>query len=516
MPKTQLQNQDALQTPLYKATKRLHALEKIWNSKQDEDRRKQACKRLEYYRGNSTKYIPSMPSEPDWHKAAKPHFNPGLTKKAVDTLSYLYSDEPQRTVGEGQEDAWKQSLWDFGSGLTNTLKKADGKIRLLGQVGLLIHYTPNPDLPRDQWPAVHDPAEAGADLEIITPDRCAVLPNAWNSRFADAVIYKIGKIRIYDNQAQKYVTKSLFGYWDNQVYMAVVNKGAAGIASFKPVESPGPAGELGLVHPHPYGTIPIAWLREEDPDPDSFWAPMWGGPDLLSNLTSVAQLWTEYLWTSMLQRGQPYSTGDAKVEGSLAPDSILKITGEGVNFGIASNGANLSGIQKALETTLEVLANVMGLPSRSFKIDDTAYRSGVAIHLSRAELADDRNARINKAQKWEKDIHTLAERVLEPHKGSATPSGYVSTSYPDIDDETPDQLLNRVKSEVQDLGIMSLVEARLALHPGETREAAEAAVREAQGQEAEADVVDDPTPPPNLRASTQEEEPMVNPEQDEE
>lgn len=418
---------------------RLQLLQRQWWH--DAKRRDKAAERLKYYKGEQISEIRPMPDEPPSHFVRKPKFAPNIAKLAIHQLSYLWNQEPIRTSED--QDKWREILWERG-GMQATfsaqMQRIDRFTRLLGHVNVLPFV-----IEVDGKPCL--------EASIFTPDRFCVLQDRRNPYKAVAALYKIGAISRQ---------KDLFLYLDDE-WVAYVEAPKVGTFTFQ-------TGANGVrqIQKHGLDRSPVVEIREEK-DPECYYGLPYMGEDLCKNLRTVNEMWTEYLYTAKLQRGQPVAKGG--FDGALACDSVIQLEPiPDSDFDIISNKANLSGIKTALVTALEILAKTMNLPSRTFRLDDRAAKSGLAIHLDRHELEDDRKAREPKASNWEYRLHIAYARVWKAATGEDL--SVVSTRFQQLrPTETADLLLRRVDLELQ-RGLMDAVEAKVALHPNLTMEKA--------------------------------------------
>lgn len=482
-------------TPVERSQQRLERLRRVRDSEEDRTRRADAALRLRYYHGESEGLVERMPHEDDDSWRVRPKFVPNILAHALGELSRLWAECPTRSVesetqrpadaesepGETAEDAaegrWRDVLWTYGTGLDGTMREAQPLARLLGAMHVLVQYTPSLSAPRDPAAVLagvepeldEDEARPGLELVPILPDRTVVLPHDHDPRHALAVMYLARQyIRTGDGVTGSTTrTVTVWHYWDAE-HWAVLEDDGTSTGSLRAVPQENPdTGEMIEWHPHPYGRIPVVPLRWHTPS-DRYWPAPLGGADLLENLRAVASLWSQYLWTAMLQRGQPAADEDVQGNGGLAPDSIIVAPG----FRIVPNAADLTGMRDALQTTLGILSRTLGLPSRSLRLDDSGGQSGVGIAMDRAELEDDRQASEVVGKGWERSIHRIGSRVWAPHTGERLPPRVETEFAPFSIPLTADQRVARVTLEL-DRGLMSRLEAKLELHPGMAVERAE-------------------------------------------
>lgn len=145
--------------------------------------------------------------------------------------------------------------------------------------------------------------------------------------------------------------------------------------------------------------------------PQSLYGEPIGGVDLQANVDSINGTWEQLVFCAWLQRGQPTSTGKTENVG-LGPDVLVKQT-EPNGFSIVSPASDLTGIALVLSAMLEALAVSMGLPRRTFRLQDTQALTGAVIVADRAELSEDRRKRTHVASQWERGIHRIAGLVAD-------------------------------------------------------------------------------------------------------
>lgn len=459
----------------------VRALENIWKSEADKSRRAYAEALLRVHRGDAlgAGLVKSLPYEDSEHARLKGKYAPPLLPHAVRQLSFLYDLSPKRSLAE-EDDAmrqeWQRVLWTYGSGINETNKTALPLVKLLGQVEMVPAYLPGPDAVADlaavmagQRMADWAEDEDGIEWRIHTPDRCCAVSTSLDPTVAEAVAIRMGKqaLRGPDGKA---VTVDVFFFYDAK-YWALIGAGTNSLGAWAPIPTVGSDGIAVPYHEHGAVRLPVlAARRRRDPSQQSYWATPLGGLDLLETLSTCYTLWTEYLWIARLQRGQPVLTGSKKIDGGLSPESVIICEDPGSSFAILQNAADLAGIRDALVSSLEILAKTLGLPSRTYRLQDTAAQSGVAIMMDRAELDDERRndevvwAQIERAQ------HRMAAEIYEYHRnrqGLSVPvlDPRVTVEYQPVTvPMTASETLTQVLAEL-DRGLMSRSEAKAALHP---------------------------------------------------
>lgn len=396
-----------------------------WDS--DRARRAAAAKLFAMAGGDQIRHIPKMPAEPESHNKTKPRFAPNLLGFALSQLSYLYDEEPKREMETPEEQEWAQrALWEYGDGLDAVLAFGDTATRLGGLALAHVCYRPARDAALVQRRAIledepleRDPNTDGVELIIYERDRFCVVTDELDPRRPVAVLVQVTQRDERDSATQAVSHVQRMHFWSREHFATLERTGSGSDGAWKLVGSP---------YEHSIGALPFVVMRNalgsSELEPR---LATWGGEDLVDNICATNSVWTEYFHTARLQRGQPWSRGDLKTN-TLAPDAIIQMPPDG-DFGIAGNQANLTGMRETIETGLGFLSKTLGLPARSLTLNDSGAQSGVAITLSRAELADDRRSREKLARTWEREAHHLAALVYNAWTDEARRGDLVRVEY---------------------------------------------------------------------------------------
>jgi len=462
--------------PVELAKLQIKMLAKIWAAERDD--REHAANLIRMASGDQISMIRPMPSEPPDHFRSKPKFAPNFLGMALDQISFLYADDPDRTmIVESEQDWARQHVWRFGQGLSSALAHADPLIGLTGTALLMMTYKTGEEQPIDlrNWvlsgegapeiPTEKVGGDDGIEAIVITRDRFAVLCNPFDPRIVEAVVVAMRTTvdtKQFSHGGHHEIEITRWHYWDRHTF-AVIEADGFG-AGWNVVEWQGQE-----ISEHNLGVIPFAVLRNSEVGlgfyPDAL--SVWGGIDLRDNVRSIVELFSEIMWTALLQRGQPWITGESD-NLALGPDIFVEVAVGGA-FGIASNAANLPGMVDILQRALDALGKTIGLPSSALKVDINPATSGIAIALSRAELDEDRKARENLARTWESRAHFVASRIWNAVKMTSL-EGKLTVRYkPFVIPLTYDQIQKRVEFEVG-LGLMSPEDALAELRPTLTPE----------------------------------------------
>jgi hypothetical protein len=384
-------------------------LEKTWTSAEDELRRQKAALRVLVRSGGAiaAELVKPFPYEGAAEFASRGKFVVNILGLIVKVLNFLYDVPPGRVLKNEQERAdWERILWKFSYGLDATNAAALGYAKLLGSCIAYPCYLPYSEYQPDD--PTGDGSEDGVVYNLTTPDRACVVTSPYDPSVAWAVAIQLGKIEniLPDGGVQR---GTLFNVWtrSHSGHMLALENGGWINLPTKGVDK-----RVLELHEHGLKIFPVLALRREiDPARTDFWGAGIGGDDLMESLSALYTAWSAYVWCSELQRGQPYSSG-GKVTGALSPVVVVE-TEPGSTFGIVPNGANLAGQKECLLACLEALGKTLGLPSRTFRLDDTSAQSGLAIALDRGELEDERRSDEKTWEVHEKLMHKLAAEIYK-------------------------------------------------------------------------------------------------------
>lgn len=357
----------------------------------------------------------------------KPRFMPNLLRQVVRPLTYLYDAPPKRVPAdlppETSQDSelaknhWmRQALWDFGAkgAWDLAMGEVDRMVRLHGTVWVQLVWKPSAEanfaqtnLPREDNKISYVRGEDGFDVLILSPRFFEVVPKLHDKTGAEAVIL----FPYYDEFEDGFLTPDpatgqLPGvYWDDK-YM-VLTRG------FNPVPLNTPNGMV----EHGLGFIPGCVVRNE-PTKSDFWVWGVGGHACTTDLWDLAQLWREYLFTSMCARGQ-YWADKKPVAGAaaLGPDALI-IMPDGGTFGSVGLNADLAQIRSCVNTACEAWARGANIPASLVRIDEKQSNvSGRSWLLQSSELEDDRPERIKILSDLERRLHLMAAKILTAVRG---------------------------------------------------------------------------------------------------
>lgn len=405
------------------------------------------------YKGYTSK-IPRMPAEPGSKR--KHAVAPDILGFLLKSFSYLYRTEPVRTpLSEAEADGefLRDKLWGYDDGLTSALALADGLARISGTVLLSLEWTPAPDGRLESQTDTSD----GYRVEVITSD-CFEVAGGADPRYPDAVIAKVGCGWVYWDRTYRV---ALNDKWEP---MAVVIDG-----------------EAVIFEEHGLGVVPFVVVQNVARWQKTY-APRMGGDDLYQTILNLGAHFREFGWTAMLQRGQPYMSGEKKEQVLLAPDAVVHV-GAGGSFGIAASNANLSGMAEAVRHLLVNLAVCLGLPSRTFKVETSTATSGVAILLDHQELEADRQQRVTIFRGVEERCATLAATSHNALNGTGI-DGRMRVGFRQPDPIiTFDERLKRV-TFLESKGLIAPEDALAELYPAATPEEIKARLERAAAAKA--------------------------------
>lgn len=308
-------------------------------------------KEMAYESWNSK--IPRMPAEPT--NKDKRGIVPDILGFLLRSFSYLYRTPPVRTSEDPvSASVFQKKLWTYDGGLDPSLVLADQWLRLSGSILLQVSWVETPDGSPSLWDG-----EDGFKITPYSSDQFAVKPGV-NPQYPEAIIIKKG---------------NGWQYWD----------------ALSTCDSDGQGKNVDNIIQHNIGILPFVLVQNVAGWPDPI-APRMGTDDIYTTIKNIGFMIREMGWAAVLQRGQPWVSGEPKEQILIAPDATVKVEAGG-SFGIAPNAANLDGMMSVLENYLTVVAVTLGLPSRTFKIERSTAMSGVAIQLDQMELESDRQQR---------------------------------------------------------------------------------------------------------------------------
>lgn len=399
-----------------RAQQRITKLERLWNASSDAKRRRRSRRLRLAYEGDqqvSTSLVPRMPRESDANFASRPKLTPNVLRRCINELSYVYNEEViRRGAGEDSTERWNDVLWRHGPGLSAVLDEIDPYVRLLGTVLVMLEHD-----------AEH-PMRRGLGLRWFAPEDVCVLTPRGRPHEIEAVAI----LRHVEPRAVARTKRDLcvWEYWDDQVQCWV--EGPAWGRNWEVVSN-----ELGeLWHAHGYGRAPIVPLRNAVTRRGrSFWGGGWGGPDLLPNVRALNHVITEFLRAIVLQRGQPWISGDLQKDSvlAIAPEFIWRLK-PGSTAGFAQGGANLAGMESGIMLLFEAFALGNDLPASTLRLKQAIVESGRAILVRAGMLREDAKRRTSVVRGWERDIHTAGSDVWFAHEAERL-DPWIETEFPE-------------------------------------------------------------------------------------
>lgn len=406
----------------------------------------------------------------------KPRFMPNLLRQVIRPLTYLYDAPPKRVPADVPKDAaqdeavhlehWmRKSLWDFGAkgAWDLAMGEVDRMVRLHGTVWVQLVWKPCAgmdfsalSLPRAENKVSFVRGEDGFDLLILSPRFFEVIPKLHNKTEAQAVIL----FPYYDEFEDGFLSPdpasgNLPGvYWDDK-FMGLTRG-----FNVVPMET-----QNGLIE-HGLGFIPGCVVRNE-PTTSDFWVWGVGGHNCTGDLWDLAQLWREYLFTSMCARGQYWA--DRKPEAgaaALGPDALVIMPSGGVFSSVGLN-ADLAQIRSCVNTAGEAWARGSNIPASLVRIDEKQSNvSGRSWLLQSSELEDDRPERIKILGELERKLHTMAAKVLTAIHGVKYDGDLAQLDYAEYQPKLQHiDLMAELAFERDALGMGDLYCLR-RLHPG--------------------------------------------------
>jgi hypothetical protein len=207
-------------------------------------RMKQAAIAIDFYNGQQRYYMEQVVAAMypvTWQDMYYYISTCDLTREVVDQKSILFQSPPEieiDTTNTLLQERFKQMLAD--ADLHKKLIASDRMAELTGKVGITLHW--------------HE-AEKRVVLDVITPDKCFVVPDEQDPTKPKIVYYRIG----VDNDPRTTAPLNVYGKWTIDSYSEVVLSD-----QFKELkETKAPIKNI-------YGRIPVVWLSPYI-EIDSFW-----------------------------------------------------------------------------------------------------------------------------------------------------------------------------------------------------------------------------------------------------
>jgi hypothetical protein len=445
---------------------RVHQLIAVAESAADIKRRAECAERIRVHDGDAQHLVRRMPAEDATHFASKPKLTPPLLSHSLRQISFVYDIPPHRLSEDDKE--WQSKFWSYGGGGFNAaLHAALPMAKLCGEVHAWYRAAKNPLDPAGflQDSESPLPEEPGVSTEIWTSDQVIVLPHVVNQRHAQAVALYAADVPAahLPQPAMGHVgAVEVWHYLDDTYYGQLWRDKQTKQWRVGTIPNPDGSGTVNLAE-HGLEMLPVqSWPWKYDPSQRGYWAKPWAGKDLLPNLSAIYGQLTEYMWTAKLQRGQPVGLGVSSPP--LGPDHIVMLDDANSSFEIIANNANLDGMLESVTSSLSLLAKTLGLPSRTFRLQDTAALSGIAIVLDRGELEDQRRGDEQTWSRTETIAHRIVAHIMSV-RGLGDLSTDVTTAFtPLAPILTQEQRQAMVTLERQQ-GTMSKREMKATLHP---------------------------------------------------
>jgi len=456
---------------------RIHALKEQWGHHGPERERIAKLKRMA--QGSWVTDIPGMPDEVD--KSIKPRFAPNFLGFILDKRCTLYDNPPIRTAANEGEQQWlDDKIWSWvGGRFNNTLQEVEKMTMLTGTTLVQPAYRLSPThgvdvqrylmmRERGDLAAQIDPSNDGVELLCHARGEYEVLVNPYDRRHATAVLIYMGRVERSDRMVwEPDHMQDVWHYWDDEVMVRIEGD------HFVPIANSG----ADYIE-HGYGMLPFVVSRYQRVS-KTFASPNLGGHDLYHNVMSLGRFIREYIWTTMLQRGQPVIRGTANPQNLvLGPDAFILLPDPNSDFAIEGGKANLMGFRDALRELLDTFSMTLGLPAGTWRVELTSNQSGVAVALQQAEGETDRKRRASVYIDLERALTQAATRVYNAERGT----GYLGDSATQFPVPPPlrtyEQIL-KVSEEEWQKGLLSDVGYLQARHPERTRAQLEAQIEEA-------------------------------------
>ena len=395
-----------------------------------------------YREGDQASYIPKNADELD------PHFAKKL-KVAADYLNFMLSSVatvydtgasrtaippampeedtpvalvPEPVEGEGPvvdlaeelaaqaiadaTDWFKTHMWEFGEyTLDEVLSDADADVLFGGSVAIEPRYVSN-------W--------NGTDVDGVEPiyyrrHEYEVLPKTGDPRQAEAVVFPIGTEDDSTSLGRSGATSidrvQVHHYWDGEVWCRLKDwkiddrePELVGVDS----ETASKRWYKGLLK-HEIGFLPVVFVKQKRVQRQFHST----GVDtmLVQQCMNLNKFWTEFGHVLRAQHGYPWVKGDL-LSATLAVDGITQLDTDG-DFGVATPGANLSGMEAAIQRIADNFAVTFGMAPGSITMDPKRTMSGIALVVEQSQQEEVRQKRVPMWQSAERRYHRAEKGVYK-------------------------------------------------------------------------------------------------------
>jgi hypothetical protein len=366
------------------------------------DRKLEACKRLDYYKGDQLGHLDDVLREqfahPEKLRLQKQFTN--VVRRIINEVSVVYKRPPQRRLMragkpvEGPAAEAFQKLYE-GARADAVMKKANRYTNLLQTIGLQVVWR-------------NDRVE----LDILTPDILNVVQDPRDPTVAAAVVIEqaFADTVALEGPSNPYGARKLYIAWTPERHQVFDDQGTMRSDL---------ANDAGN---NPYKHIPIVWLRNEFPD-GYFWNE--GGQDLM-NAQDAINVKLTYL--NQLLKMQAFSipvlVGEAPKGGiTIDPSVYLEIPlADSVDrgqpdFKFVSPNPKIAEVLEAFKEDVRRICDDWGLSPESFKLSGTPS-SGLSLKIQNIRLLERREDDVQLYADYERELFRVMRAVHNAHADS--------------------------------------------------------------------------------------------------
>ncbi len=395
--------------------------------------RKAAYDATRFLEEDEAQWLQPNPAEPAEHWRHKLKLCLNVANYLLRAVATTYVSPPHRVVKlgvvpEGLDEAGRKTrddarhtaetwlddhLWTYGEyGMDQTFLAVDRWVLYLGTVAVEPRFRPA---------AESEDGQPGVEPIYYRRHEFEVLPRSDDARRAEAVVLATGRVGPRFQSLLKLGVPNqteVSHYWDDEVFCRLIgweideNQGVE--ADEYGARAPADARFYRGIFHHGLGYVPVRFVKDSQPQ-NAFYGPA-QFVKLFPAAKALNKLWTEFTHVLRVQHGYPWATGEVTNQ-VMAPDALLKLE-PGGTFGVATPGANLTGMLEGIQRELDNLAALFGLAPGSLRMDPHAAASGVSIVAERAETERVRKERVPMFRRFEARYHRAALDIFRVFGGA--------------------------------------------------------------------------------------------------
>ncbi|MEQ8967333.1 MAG: phage portal protein [Azospirillaceae bacterium] len=399
-------------------------------------RREDAARRVALYEGRHGEALAEAIARRWSDPGSFRPFWANFVKRIVDSISWVYSEEPTRRFA-GWDDGAGRDLYE-AMRADDVLRHAHRMARLCRTVLIKVGY---------------DRELGHPTLEVWTPDRADVVAEGGHLR--RVVLHHV--VPDHRRPTRPQADHVIYADWTPETFTW---RSAHG----RPVAS-----DANPEATNPFGVLPFIPVHDGIPRPgdDSFWQP--GGDDLAELQLAIDVQLVHLAKTLELQGfGQPVVTGlAAETAVRTGVDRVLTLP-DGAKFDIVAPRAPISEHIEAIEFLISKMAVSYNLSGEVLQVDPRV-KSGSAKESERRDLIELRRQDVSNFRHVERRLFDVVRTVVNTFEPGAVPEdATISVDFadPSTSVSESDRLDNARKR--LELGVWSPVDAYMAQNPDVT------------------------------------------------